>query len=119
MAILAFDGKRAAPGPICLYHLTNGMLLYSELPPVEDDGVAIFDTRRTLLVQIQPPASGVATYNLFRADRGMIFGPTTMRVPATAMVFAQNCTDDEFLRKCGEALSGLALPGAPPDARVN
>jgi hypothetical protein len=90
-----------------LYTLTNGASLWTEgLMNAEAEGGPwyIFDTMRTLIILPRPDG----TQQWFKAHDSPGH-PTTMRVPATAILTITDITDSGMLTKFKATLSGLVI----------
>jgi hypothetical protein len=110
MSILDFKGKHASPGPLVVYQLVTGPVLYSETAR-EDGDCIVFDTERTLLIgPVQPGRNGQGQVSLQKMSEVGMFKSTTVRVMKTAIAFMHDCGNPDTAAKCQEALSGLILP---------
>ncbi|HXK36996.1 MAG TPA: hypothetical protein VJ553_05445 [Candidatus Paceibacterota bacterium] len=117
MNILDFKGKQASPGPIVVYQLVTGPVLYSETAKEVDDVIS-FDPERTLVMgPVQPGRNGQGQVTMQKMSEAGIFHPAIVHVPKTAIVFMHDCGNPEMQSKCSEALSGIIIPkGALPPA---
>jgi hypothetical protein len=110
VSILDFKGKHAGPGPLVVYQLLSGPVLYSESAREDGDCIA-FDTEKTLVIgPVQPGRNGQGQVTLQKLSESGVFKPATVRVPKTAIAFMHDCGNPEIQEKCQEALSGLVFP---------
>ena len=109
MGILNFNGKNATPGLPCLYHLTVGMIFYSETAR-EDRDSFVFDGEKTLLISIGKP-NNVGQVNIGMSKVSTDgFKPLQVRVMKSAGAMIQDTSEPGIIEKAREALSGLVIP---------
>lgn len=110
MSILDFKGKHAGPGPLVVYQLVTGPVLYSECAR-EDGDSFVFDPGRTLVMgPVQAGRNGQGQVTMQKMSEAGVFKPAVVRVLKTAIAFMHDCGNFEMHEKCQEALSGLVLP---------
>jgi hypothetical protein len=109
MSVLNFNGKNATPGLPCLYHLTVGMIFYSETVK-EDSDSFIFDGEKTLVISIgKPNNQGQVNIAMSKLSADG-FKPLQVRVMKSAVAMIQDTSEPGIIEKAHEALSGLVLP---------
>ena len=110
MSILGANGKRATQGIMSLFHLTSGQIFYSETA-IEVGDSFMFNGDQTLLVAISPGRKqGEMTLQMQKFhDSG--FKGFGARVLKSSIVLIQDVTDEAFISKAHEALSGLTIVG--------
>jgi len=109
MSILGSNGKHATAGPLALYYLTNGTILYSE--EVEEKGDSfVFDADKTAIVMIQSAGKGKVNVGMAKWSDSE-FCPHTVRVLKSSVILVQDAGKPEIVSKAKEALSGIVLPG--------
>lgn len=115
MSILDFKGKASGAGPLVVYQLVTGPVLYSETAH-EDGDSFVFDPERTLVIgAVQPGRNGQGQVTMQKMSEAGIFKPHTARVLKSAIAFMHDCCNPEMQAKCQEALSGIIIPkGALP-----
>lgn len=80
---------------ICLFKIIDGTLIFSESAFIEDDGVT-FDMAESWVLVTKTDKSGKADLQMF-TSKDMMFKPTTMYFPWTAIVTATDMDEESLV----------------------
>ena len=107
--IIDLKGKAATPGKPCIYHLSSGVVLYSETAR-EDNDSYVFEAGKTMLIAVEKVGNKAQMQGSRMTE--WLFSPSQIRVHKSFIAMITDCGEPELVKKFQAGLSGLVAPGA-------